>query len=165
MVGLSARGWDDLPERLRAPIQYAEVLLGSPRHLDLIPPFPSQQRLPWPAPLREGLPTLLSQVSGRRVVALASGDPLLAGIGSTLIEVLGSAAVRIHPAVSSVALARARMGWPERVNAAGKASRCRRGCGPALPVPWPTLDHFVPGRREPGRRSRSCSPTRVMAIA
>jgi precorrin-6Y C5,15-methyltransferase (decarboxylating) len=63
--------------------------------------------------LREGLPTLLSQLSGRRVVALASGDPLLAGIGSTLIDVLGSAAVRIHPAVSSVALARARMGWPE----------------------------------------------------
>jgi len=113
VVGLSARGWDDLPVRLRTTIQYAEVLLGSPRHLDLIPAFPSQQRLPWPAPLREGLPTLLSQVSGRRVVALASGDPLLAGIGSTLIDVLGSGAVRIHPAVSSVALARARMGWPE----------------------------------------------------
>ena len=45
MVGLSARGWSDLPERLRATIQYAEVLLGSPRHLDLIPPFPAQQRL------------------------------------------------------------------------------------------------------------------------
>ena len=40
MVGLSARGWSDLPERLRTTIQYAEVLLGSPRHLDLIPPFP-----------------------------------------------------------------------------------------------------------------------------
>lgn len=37
---------------------------------------------------------------------------MVAGIGSTLIEVLGAEAVRIHPAVSSVALARARMGWP-----------------------------------------------------
>lgn len=113
MVGLTARGWSDLPERLQATIQYADVLLGSPRHLDLIPPFPTQQRLHWPTPLREGLPTLLSQVSGRRVVALASGDPLLAGVGSTLIDLLGSSAVRIHPAVSSVALARARMGWSE----------------------------------------------------
>jgi precorrin-6B C5,15-methyltransferase / cobalt-precorrin-6B C5,C15-methyltransferase len=113
VVGLSAQGWSDLPERLRTLIQQAEVLLGSPRQLSLIPQFSDQQRLPWPSPLREGLPRLLSEVARSRVVALASGDPLLAGIGSTLIEMLGAAAVRIHPAVSSVALARARMGWSE----------------------------------------------------
>ena len=113
VVGLSARGWQDLPERLRATIRYAEVLLGSRRHFNLIPSFPDQQRLPWPTPLREGLPTLLSLVGDRRVVALASGDPLVAGIGSTLVDMLGADAVHIHPAVSSVALARARMGWPE----------------------------------------------------
>ena len=113
MIGLSARGWVDLPQGPRDLIRYADVLLGSPRHLDLIPQFSGQQRLPYPSPLREGLPTLLSEVSGRRVTALASGDPLLAGIGSTLIEMLGSAAVRVHPAVSSATLARARMGWSE----------------------------------------------------
>jgi precorrin-6Y C5,15-methyltransferase (decarboxylating) len=113
VVGLTARGWSDLPERLRATIQSAEVLLGSPRLIDLIPPCPGQLRLAWPSPLREGLPALLSGVAGRRVIAVASGDPLLAGIGSTLVEMLGAAEVRIHPAVSSVALARARMGWTE----------------------------------------------------
>jgi precorrin-6Y C5,15-methyltransferase (decarboxylating) len=113
VVGLSARGWSDLPERLRATIQSAEVLLGSPRLIGLIPPFPAQQRLAWPSPLREGLPMVLSQAEGRRVVALASGDPLVAGIGGILVQMLGAAEVRIHPAVSSVALARARMGWPE----------------------------------------------------
>ena len=113
MVGLSARGWDDLPERLRAVIRSADMLLGSPRHFDLIPQLPDQQRLPWPTPLRGGLPSLLNQLASRRVVALASGDPLVAGIGSTLIEIIGVEAVRIHPAVSSVALARARMGWAE----------------------------------------------------
>ena len=113
MVGLSARGWQDLPQRLRSTIQSAEVLLGSPRHLDLIPQSADQLRLPWPTPLREGLPSMLYQVAGRRVVALASGDPLVAGIGSTLIDLLGADGVHIHPAVSSVALARARMGWAE----------------------------------------------------
>jgi precorrin-6B C5,15-methyltransferase / cobalt-precorrin-6B C5,C15-methyltransferase len=113
VVGLTARGWSDLPERLRELIRYADVLLGSPRQLDLIPPLSAKQRLPYPTPLREGLPMLLSAVEGRRVVALASGDPLVAGIGSTLVEMLGPETVRIHPAVSSVALARARMGWPE----------------------------------------------------
>jgi precorrin-6B C5,15-methyltransferase / cobalt-precorrin-6B C5,C15-methyltransferase len=113
VVGLSARGWDDLPERLRAIIRSADMLLGSPRHFDLIPQLSDQQRLPWPTPLRGRLPSLLNQVASRRVVALASGDPLVAGIASTLVEIIGVEAVRIHPAVSSVALARARMGWPE----------------------------------------------------
>jgi precorrin-6B C5,15-methyltransferase / cobalt-precorrin-6B C5,C15-methyltransferase len=113
VVGLSARGWSEIPERLRTLIWEAEVLLGSPRHLDLIPSVLGQQRLPYPSPLRQGLPPLLNRVAGRRIVALASGDPLLAGIGSTLIELLGASAVRIHPAVSSVSLARARMRWPE----------------------------------------------------
>ncbi len=97
VVGLSARGWSEVPDRLRILIQQAEVLLGSQRHLDLIPPFPAQQRLAWPSPLREGLPMLLNEVSGRRVVALASGDPLIAGIGSTLIEMLGAAEVADPP--------------------------------------------------------------------
>jgi precorrin-6B C5,15-methyltransferase / cobalt-precorrin-6B C5,C15-methyltransferase len=113
VVGLSARGWSDLHERLRSLIQQAEVLIGSPRLLDLIPRFPAQQRLEWPSPLRAGLPILLDEVAGCRVVALASGDPLVAGIGTTLVEMLGVAELRIHPAVSSVALARARMGWSE----------------------------------------------------
>ncbi|HEX5384484.1 MAG TPA: precorrin-6Y C5,15-methyltransferase (decarboxylating) subunit CbiT, partial [Propionibacteriaceae bacterium] len=100
-------------ERLRAIIRSADTLLGSPRHFDLIPQLPDQQRLPLPTPLRAGLPSLLNMVAGQRVVALASGDPLIAGIGSTLVEIVGAEAVRIHPALSSVSLARARMGWAE----------------------------------------------------
>jgi len=45
------------------------------------------------------------------VTVLASGDPLLSGIGGTLVELLGADRVRVLPAVSSVTLAAARMGW------------------------------------------------------
>jgi precorrin-6Y C5,15-methyltransferase (decarboxylating) len=47
------------------------------------------------------------------VVAVASGDPLTAGVGATLIEVIGVDRVQVHPAVSSTTLARARLGWTE----------------------------------------------------
>jgi precorrin-6Y C5,15-methyltransferase (decarboxylating) len=57
------------------------------------------------------LPPAAGHLPERRTVVLASGDPLVSGIGATLIELLGPEAVRVHPAVSSVALARARMGW------------------------------------------------------
>ena len=55
-------------------------------------------------------PSLLAEYAGRPVVALASGDPLVSGIATTLLDLFG-APVRVVPAVSSVALARARMGW------------------------------------------------------
>lgn len=112
VVGLTARGWPDLSEPERALIAHAEVLLGGRRHLGLVPVHTRQAVRAWPSPLPEGLPDLLASVRGRRVVALASGDPLRSGIGSTLIDLLGPAEVRVHPAVSSVALARARMSWP-----------------------------------------------------
>ena len=42
---------------------------------------------------------------------VASGDPLLHGIGGTLIRLYGAENVRVLPHVSSVTLACARMGW------------------------------------------------------
>jgi len=111
VVGIGADGWAGVPERLRAVITSADVLLGGSRHLALIPERDGQLRAPWPSPLREQLPKLLGEHEGRRIVVLASGDPLVSGIGTTLIDLLGHDAVTIEPAVSSVALARARMGW------------------------------------------------------
>ncbi|EGD41243.1 precorrin-6Y C5,15-methyltransferase [Nocardioidaceae bacterium Broad-1] len=113
VVGIGAGGWDEIPVRHQQLIQDAATLLGGKRHLDLVPDVPGQRREPWPSPLREGLPALLESLpTDVAVVALASGDPLVSGIGTTLIDLLGAANVRIEPAVSSVALARARMGWP-----------------------------------------------------
>ena len=98
---MTARGWVDLPEPERQLIADAEVLIGGRRHLDQVDQRLGQQRLTWPSPLRAKLPEMLAGLNGRRVVALASGDPTLSGIGTTLVDLLGSDAVRIHPAVSS----------------------------------------------------------------
>lgn len=111
VVGVGADGWPGLAGESRRRVLEAEVVLGGARHLELLPPAPDQVRVPWPSPLREQLPRLLGGYAGRRIVVLASGDPLVSGIGSTLIEILGSEAVEIVPALSSVALGRARMGW------------------------------------------------------
>jgi len=103
--------WDLVPEWDRQTVLEADVVLGGRRHLAMLPDVPGQRREPWPSPLRGGLAELLPTLSGR-VVALASGDPLVSGIGSTLIDFVHPHQLVIRPAVSSVALARARMGWP-----------------------------------------------------
>jgi precorrin-6Y C5,15-methyltransferase (decarboxylating) len=111
VVGIGADGWDGLAPPARAEIERAEVLLGSTRQLDLVPASVPGERVPWPSPLSEALPGLLEEQAGRAVVVLASGDPMLSGIGTTLSRLLGSGRVRVLPAPSSVSLACARLGW------------------------------------------------------
>lgn len=111
VVGVGADGWDGLTPAARAVIGSAEIVLGGPRQLSLLPLFDGQVHRPWPSPLSAALPDLLTQLAGRRVVALASGDPMLSGIGTTLVDILGADRVEVLPHVSSVTLARARLGW------------------------------------------------------
>ncbi|MCV7383599.1 precorrin-6y C5,15-methyltransferase (decarboxylating) subunit CbiE [Mycolicibacter longobardus] len=112
IVGIGADGWGGLTEPARAAVAFAEVVIGGARHLESLPDVDGQRRLAWPSPLRAGLPALFERLAGQRIVALASGDPLLSGIGATLIEMFGAERVSVLPAVSSVSLARARLGWP-----------------------------------------------------
>lgn len=109
VVGIGAEGWNGLSGDARAAVERADVLLGSARQLDLVPV--DVEKATWPSPLLPQLDTVLSAHSGRTICVLASGDPLLSGIGTTLINRLGADNVHVIPAVSSVALARARMGW------------------------------------------------------
>jgi precorrin-6Y C5,15-methyltransferase (decarboxylating) len=142
VVGIGADGWDGMPPRARDLVLGAVAVLGGKRHLALLPDVPGQRREPWPSPLRDGLPALLAslddQAGGGAVVAVASGDPLVSGIGTTLIGLLGPDAVTVIPAVSSVALARAELGWPAESCAVVSAV----GRDPAA-----VLRELAPGRR------------------
>lgn len=112
VVGIGADGWDGLATRSRAAVEAADVVIGGARHLELLPAAVKAEQREWTSPLRDGLPELLHDVEGRTVVVLASGDPFLSGVGTTLTDVLGPAAIdEVLPAVSSLALARAEMRW------------------------------------------------------
>ncbi|MEG9227454.1 precorrin-6y C5,15-methyltransferase (decarboxylating) subunit CbiE [Aeromicrobium sp. Sec7.5] len=111
VVGVGADGWDGLSDRLRALVAQAEVVVGGERHLAMLPSEIGAERLPWPSPMREALPGVVETWAGRRVVVLASGDPYVAGIATTLQDFVPAEHLIVHPAVSSEALARARMGW------------------------------------------------------
>ena len=138
VVGLGADGWGGLPPASRAEVERAEVLVGSARQLGLVPPSVTAQRLAWPSPMSAALPGLFDELAGRAVVVLASGDPMLSGIGTTLVRVLGADRVRVLPAPSSVSLACARLGW------AVEDSAVVTVVGRPLELLAP---HLAPGRR------------------
>jgi precorrin-6B C5,15-methyltransferase / cobalt-precorrin-6B C5,C15-methyltransferase len=139
VVGIGADGWASLSEQARAAVLAADLLVGGERQLDLLPPEAGGERRAWPrnlVKLVDELPALVAD--GRSVAVLASGDPLLHGVGATILRRLGDEGVRVLPVVSSFALACARLRWPEAdVELVSATSRVPEVVAPAL----------APGRR------------------
>ena len=111
IVGIGEDGWDGLGQGARDALRKAAVIAGSPRQLALLPELGVRCE-PLPAPLLAHLDDLVRDNPG--LCLLASGDPMLHGIGATLARRLGPARLTVFPAASSVALACARLGWPEQ---------------------------------------------------
>lgn len=109
VVGIGADGMHGLAPRSVHELRSAAVIYGAPRQLELLDDSITAPRRAWPSPMLPALPTLFDGLDTVHVVA--SGDPMLHGIGATLIRVFGAAAVRVLPHVSSVTLACSRLGW------------------------------------------------------
>ena len=110
VIGIGADGIAGLAETSRVELQRATIIYGSKRQLDLLDDTVAAPRRQWPSPMLPALQTLLDR-HANDIHVVASGDPLLHGIGGTLIRLYGPEQVRVLPHVSSVTLACARMGW------------------------------------------------------
>jgi precorrin-6Y C5,15-methyltransferase (decarboxylating) len=147
VVGIGADGMAGLAPASKAELQRATVVYGSRRQLDLLDATVSAQRREWPSPMLDALHAIRDDVTGD-VHVVASGDPMLHGVGGSLIRVCGQDRVTVLPHVSSVTLACARLGWAVQdtevislmtagphtvVRRGGRAVvLCRDGAGPAL---------------------------------
>ncbi len=110
VIGLGADGRNGLPPAAQTLIDSAEVLVGGERHLALSGNN-AAERLTWRLPLDEVMADIAA-LRGRRVVVLATGDPMAYGIGTTLIRHFGRDEMAILPAPGAFSLAAARLGWP-----------------------------------------------------
>ncbi|WP_299945604.1 precorrin-6y C5,15-methyltransferase (decarboxylating) subunit CbiE [uncultured Ruegeria sp.] len=110
VLGLGEDGLDGLPPASRQALDRAEVVMGPPRHLSLIPNS-TAERIEWPAPFADGLP-ILTGLRGRQTVVLASGDPFWFGAGSVIARNFDAAEWIALPGQSTFSLAAARLGWP-----------------------------------------------------
>jgi len=110
VVGIGADGMAGLSPVSRAELARATVIYGSRRQLDLLDDSVTAVRRAWPTPMLPALRTLLDGAEAD-VHVIASGDPLLHGVGNSLIRLYGADRVAVLPHVSSVTLACSRVGW------------------------------------------------------
>ncbi len=109
VVGIGADGMSGLDQASRGELRRATVIYGSKRQLHLLDDTVPARRCEWPSPMLPALQAL--PVDGADIHVVASGDPLMHGIGGTLIRLFGPDRVTVLPHVSAVTLACARMGW------------------------------------------------------
>lgn len=100
---------DGLAPLARALVERAEIVFGGLRHLELAGSIIRGEARPWPSPF--DVSGVLAE-RGRRVVVLASGDPMLHGVGATLLRRMPPEEALVVPAPSAFSLAAARLGWP-----------------------------------------------------
>ncbi len=112
VVGIGADGWAGLGDPARRALGRATLVVGARRQLDLLPPDVTAARRAWPSPMDPLLDELAEGAHGDAAV-LASGDPMLHGVGATLARRAGPGRLHVLPHPSAFALACARMGWPQ----------------------------------------------------
>lgn len=108
VVGIGEDGFKGLGRNARHALLQARQVFGSSRQLDLLPPCIGAERRQWPSPF--SLQAVLEQ-RGEPVCVIASGDPMLFGVGVSLSRQVPVEQMRVIPAPSSYSLAAARLGW------------------------------------------------------
>ena len=109
IVGIGENGLEGFGSKTLKIIEEADVLIGGKRHLEKVPDN-KVEKVGWGSDFDHGVEAI-RKYEGKRIVVLASGDPMNYGAGSTLARRFGIEAMTIIPAPSAFSLAAARMGW------------------------------------------------------
>jgi precorrin-6B C5,15-methyltransferase / cobalt-precorrin-6B C5,C15-methyltransferase len=114
ILGIGSDGLSGLTARAREILTSADLILGSEHALDLVPEVRAE-RFRVGADLQETIRILEGNLGRKRMVVVASGDPLFYGVARYLCDRLGKDHFEVLPHVSSMQLAFARIkeSWEE----------------------------------------------------
>ncbi|WBK00047.1 bifunctional cobalt-precorrin-7 (C(5))-methyltransferase/cobalt-precorrin-6B (C(15))-methyltransferase [Methylocystis parvus] len=112
IIGIGEDGAEALAPAARALIAQATLIVGGARHLALVGDA-SAERLQWPSPLTDALPTICGR-RGKPTVVLASGDPFFYGVGDLIARHVARDEILCIPSPSAFSLAASRLGWSQQ---------------------------------------------------
>jgi precorrin-6Y C5,15-methyltransferase (decarboxylating) len=110
VVGIGDDGIAGLAPSVRALIDNAELLVGGERHQAMVTET-AAERLTWQGGVHRAA-DVIARWRGRRVIVLATGDPMWFGGGANLARIFGSDDMTVLPHPGAFSHAAARMLWP-----------------------------------------------------
>lgn len=109
IVGMGEDGMRGLSGPASDAIAAADAFVGSERLLAMLPDD-DRPRAAWPSPFDAR--AAIEPLRGRRVVVLATGDPMHYGAARAVLAAFPGEPPRVLPHISAFSLAAARLGWP-----------------------------------------------------
>jgi precorrin-6Y C5,15-methyltransferase (decarboxylating) len=109
IIGVGDDGLDGLRPPARTLVDTAEVLVGGDRHQAMVAAT-TAERLTWAGGLEAAMDRI-ARWRGRRVVVLATGDPMYYGAGANLTRRFDPAEIIVVPYPGAFSFAAARMVW------------------------------------------------------
>ncbi len=109
IIGIGEEGMAGLSPEAAALVEGAEVIIGGDRHHELAVNIKAE-RISWPSPFGAMIETIRGY-KGRRVVVLATGDPLWYSVGARIGRAIDPKEINYHPQLSAFQLASCRLGW------------------------------------------------------
>src|ERR1700712_4458243 len=91
VVGIGEDGWLGLAKPARLALLEAREIVGGARPLSMLPDQITAAGVAWPSPMRPLVEELAARVQRDEsgLCVLASGDPMLHGVGATLAALVG----------------------------------------------------------------------------
>jgi precorrin-6Y C5,15-methyltransferase (decarboxylating) len=122
IIGIGDDGKKSLSASVLDIVKEAEILFGGERHLSFFPSV-SAQKITVKSNLSDVVKTISGNLDKKRMVVLASGDPLFYGIAKYLMSKIPKGHFEVIPNVSSMqlAFARAKESWDDAVLASAHA--------------------------------------------
>ena len=110
VVGIGEDGIIGLSPVAKSLLDKAEIIVGGSRHLAMLPPNDTREKLLWNSPIETTIKEIIKHRM-KPVCILASGDPMFYGIGATLTRRIPLAEMTIIPHISAFSFACSRLGW------------------------------------------------------
>lgn len=110
ILGIGADGPESLTPAARAHVDAAEIIITAKRTAEFFTDHKAEVHT-WPVPF-DPMFWQLEKWKGKKIVILATGDPLWHGVGSIIARRLDPSEYEMIPAPSAFSLAAGRLGWP-----------------------------------------------------
>jgi precorrin-6Y C5,15-methyltransferase (decarboxylating) len=167
VIGLGEDGLAGLSPAARAVVEQAEVLVGGARHLGLVGPHPAE-KLGWRTPLSATMADIEAR-RDKRVVVLATGDPMWFGVGVALRRHFPPGELLVLPSPSAFSLACARLAWPlaevECLTLHGRPIETLNGwLAPGLKLLLLSHDGTTPAKVAARLREAGFGPSRMVVL-
>lgn len=167
VIGIGDGGLASLTAEQQAALAEAEIVFGGERHLAMLG-REALRTMRWRTPFLDSLADLEAN-RHRRVVILATGDPMWFGVAGTLAGRYGPDEMRVLPGPSAFQLAAARLGWAlEEVDCISAHGRdhaaIQRFVLPGARLLVLSADGRTPGRIGQLLRSRGYGESRVTVL-